>query len=383
MNELHISLAIVGALVIVGVYAFNRYQERKFRRQSERDFSGGEEDILLDPADDENPHDERREPSMEASAQPFDAVLEEIIQVAPVQATSGFSAPEREEKAVFAAVAEPEPLSAQALDEIVDYVAEIYPKEPVEATVLRELEKQFAGFSRPLRLFGRNTRSGVLEPVVVGLHTYDKLLLALQLVYRSGALAATELEDFCGRAQALADALASIIDLPDRAAALARAATLDEFCASVDVLIGMNVLIANGEAIPATKIRALAEASGMKLKADGAFHFMNDGGVPLFSLSNFEQPAFSADNIRHLSTHGVTLLLDVPVVANGARVFEQMLLLARQIADSLGGVLVDDNRRPLSDAGIAKIKQQLATIYTKMDAAGIPAGGERALRLFS
>lgn len=381
MNELHISLAIAGVLVVIGVYAFNRYQERKFRRQSERDFVGGDEDILLDQAGEETPHDERREPSMEVSAQAFDSAPEESFQAAPASAASDFSPPKAEEKAAFVAKSGAQP--TQALDEIVDYVAVVYPKEPAAAPVLLELEEKFDGFSRPLRLFGQNARTGVLELVTAGSHTYDKVLLALQLVNRSGALAAAELDDFCSRAQAFADALTAMADLPDRADALARAATLDEFCASVDVLIGMNVVNANGETIPATKIRAMAEASGMKLKADGTFHFMDDAGLSLFSLSNFEPPAFSPDNIRHLSTRGVTLLLDVPVVAHGARVFEQMLVLARQIADSLGWMLVDDNRRPLSEAGIAKIKQQLATIYAKMDAAGIPAGLDRALRLFS
>ena len=376
MNELHISLAIAGVLVVIGVYAFNRYQERKFRRQSEQDFSGGDEDILLDQVGEETLHDERREPSMEVSAQAFDSEPEEGI-----LAASDFSPPKGEEKAAF--VAKSGALPTQALDEIVDYMAAVYPKEPAAATMLLDLEKKFDAFSRPLRLFGQDARTGILELVTAGSHTYDKLFIALQLVSRSGALAAAELDDFCSRAQAFADALTGMVDLPDRAEALARAATLDEFCASVDVLIGMNVVNANGETIPATKIRAMAEASGMKLKADGTFHFVDDAGLSLFSLSNFEPPAFSADNIRHLSTRGVTLLLDVPVVANGARVFEQMLLLARQIAGSLGWMLVDDNRRPLSDAGIAKIKQQLATIYAKMDAAGIPAGLDRALRLFS
>jgi ZipA, C-terminal FtsZ-binding domain len=379
MNELHISLAIAGVLVIICVYAFNRYQERKFRRQSERDFAGGDQDVLLDSADGEL-LGERREPGMEPSAQSFGAALD-----AASLSGSDASTPKGVDKSAekMAIEAKPKSLPAQALDEIVDYVAEIYPKEADATAMLLELEKSFAGFSRPVRLFGLSARSGTLEPVMAGSHTYDKLLIAVQLVYRSGALAATELDDFCVRAKSLADALMSLVELPDRAEALARATMLDEFCATVDVLIGMNVVFANGETIPATKIRALVEASGMRLRADGAFHYMNDDGLSLFALSNFEKPAFSADNIRHLSTHGVTLLLDVPVVANGTRVFERMLALARQIADSLGGMVVDDNRRPLSEVGIAKIKQQLTTISTKMDAASIPVGGERALRLFS
>ncbi len=382
MSELHISLAIAGILVVIGIYIFNRYQERKFRRRAEQDFSGGEEDILLDRGHEEDaPFDERREPSMAFGEEPLDSVVGE-----PHAGEISFMAPEEAEmQPAGAAPALPEadrpPLAM--LDEVVDYVAAIYPKEPVAADILPELERKFDGFPRPLRLLGQNVFSGALEPVASGKHNYGKLLLVLQLVNRSGPVGAAELEDFCGRAQVLADDLAAMIDLPDRSEALARAATLDEFCASVDVLIGVNVVTANGDAIPATKVRALAEASGMKLMPDGTFHYANEDGVTLFMLTNFAPTPFSPENIRQMTTHGVTLLLDVPKVPHGARIFDQMLALARQMAGSLGGTLVDDNRRPLSDSGIAKIKGQLATIYTKMEAAGLPAGGERALRLFS
>ena len=47
------------------------------------------------------------------------------------------------------------------------------------------------------------------------------------------------------------------------------------------------------------------------------------------------------------------------------------------------GVLVDDNRRPLTDEAIGKIRHQLTGILAKMDAGQIAAGGARALRLFS
>jgi hypothetical protein len=338
---------------------------------------------LLERADEESLHEERREPSMDLAGEPFDDVEDEHV----AAETPPFAPDPPLENAggkVPASAMEAEMPAQAMLDEVVDYVAAIYPKEPVAATVLLDLEKKFAGFARSLRLLGQNVFTNSLEPVASGKHTYGKLLIVLQLVNRSGPISAAELDDFCGRTQALADDMAAMVDLPDRAAALARAATLDEFCVSVDVLIGVNVVTANGDVIPATKIRALAEASGMKLKADGAFHFTgDDNNMPLYSLTNFEPTPFSTDSIRHLSTHGVTLLLDVPKVVNGTRVFDQMLVLARQMAGSLGAMLVDDNRRPLSDAGVAKIKQQLATIYAKMDAAGIPAGGERAQRLFS
>jgi FtsZ-interacting cell division protein ZipA len=53
------------------------------------------------------------------------------------------------------------------------------------------------------------------------------------------------------------------------------------------------------------------------------------------------------------------------------------------LAAGLDGRVVDDNRSALSDAGAARIKEQLRSIHDAMASHGVPAGGSRALRLFS
>jgi FtsZ-interacting cell division protein ZipA len=388
MSELHISLAIAGILVLIGVYAYNRYQERKFRRQAEQDFDGGAQDILLDEASEEAPHEGRREPSMDMAG----ATLEEVADDTSLRkneilhfSEDDIPHSETASSAPLAPPASPDvpPPALSLLDEVVDFVAVMVPADSLVADTLPAIEETFDGYPLAARFLGQNTQTGALEPVVGGKHRYAKLLLALQLVSRNGPVGETDLEDFCARARKLADGLSVTLELPDRNEALKRAAMLDEFCAMVDVLIGVNVVTSGGEAIAATKVRALAESAGMKLKADGSFHYANDDGVTLFTLTNFAPKPFTPETIRQMTTHGVTLLLDVPRTPNGARVFDQMLVLARQMTGALGGRLVDDNRRPLTDDGIARIKAQLATIYAKMDAANLSAGGERALRLFS
>jgi hypothetical protein len=51
-----------------------------------------------------------------------------------------------------------------------------------------------------------------------------------------------------------------------------------------------------------------------------------------------------------------------------------MVQLAQALATALGGQLVDDNRRPLSDAGLASIRRTLEKVFHEMEAHGIPAG---------
>jgi len=60
-----------------------------------------------------------------------------------------------------------------------------------------------------------------------------------------------------------------------------------------------------------------------------------------------------------------------------------MLHIANGFAVALGGRLVDDNRTALSEAGIARIQEQVKSIQAAMAAQEVPAGSARALRLFS
>ena len=102
----------------------------------------------------------------------------------------------------------------------------------------------------------------------------------------------------------------------------------------------------------------------------------------MFTLSNYEPTQFLPENIKSLTTLGITFLLDVPRVANGERVFDQMTHLAKIFSNTLGGIMVDDNRVPLSDNGILRSKQQLIDIQSSMKKYKIIAGSPSALRLF-
>jgi FtsZ-interacting cell division protein ZipA len=83
------------------------------------------------------------------------------------------------------------------------------------------------------------------------------------------------------------------------------------------------------------------------------------------------------------TSQGVTLQFDVPRVPDGIKVFDGMVAFGRKLANEVGGILVDDNLRPLTDTGIEKIRTQLMHLYERMEARGVPSGSRRALRLFS
>jgi len=80
--------------------------------------------------------------------------------------------------------------------------------------------------------------------------------------------------------------------------------------------------------------------------------------------------------------NGITLLFDVPRVADGLAVFDRMTRLGFDLAWRLEGRLVDDSGRPVTEESLNRDRARLAGFYGRMEARGVPAGGERALRLF-
>jgi len=103
-------------------------------------------------------------------------------------------------------------------------------------------------------------------------------------------------------------------------------------------------------------------------------------GTPEFVVRRFDDP--QAKPAGNYFT-GITFALDLPHVENPAAAMADMVAVAESMAEKLGGQLVDDNRRPLTDAGLASIRRSLEKIVHDMEAHGTPAGSPLARRLFS
>lgn len=408
MNELQISLLVIGAIVIFAVLAFNRWQERKYRRQSEQNFPSPHDDVLLkteaspvrvEPVLDAVHVDEEIhsfEPEMAADEVDSADWHEESSDAAsPVIADTVEEAepePEAEEKSTQAAqpattpgVAHAAQVTDAAPDPSTEFIATLSAGDPISAHALVLVLQQLKSVGKPLRWLGQRHQHTDWEEVSQSAPSTEfvKLAACMQLSDRNGPARSEEVNAFCEMAQAVAANLYAVIECPDKQSALEAAIDLDQFCADVDVLIGFNVISKDGAPFAGTKLRGLAESAGMKLMPDGSFHYLNDHGAQLFSLVNLETAPFAAEAMKHLSTHGVTFLFDVPKAAGGIQAFNQMLLAARQFIGPLGALLVDDNRRELTDSGIDKIRQQLLAIYHKMEQRDTPPGSARSKRLFA
>lgn len=321
-------------------------------------------------AEQEAPPEPVRPPRMEAPplAEPVAPPTSAVPPVAP----PAFSAEELEE-------AERGP-RASGLDADTEYIARIRFATPSAANfgpMLNTLRR----IGKPLRAFGKRL-DGIWEPLTSHPRlSYDQVEIGLQLADRNGAVSHDQLDAFCRALYGFAAEEGGAVSCPDKQDALQSAKSLDMLCMEVDVLIGLNILSSDSRPFTSEVIHKEAQEAKMVLEADGSYHARDAFGHTLFTLTNQEEHPFPKDG-RGLTVHGLTLLFDVPRVAEGLAVFDRMTRFGFDLAWRLEGRLVDDNGRPVSEDNLKRDRARLASFYGRMEARGIPAGGERALRLF-
>ncbi len=426
MTDLQMGMIGLGGAAVFAVLAYNKWQEHKHRKLAEELLSARQADVLLDESalegtmlespgdaraavDDaqsraaavgapDRSDQERVEPLLRPDA---DAVVPQPHAASDVRDNASIPAFLLAGERSARPAAEPSAARPLRPDEqgpnvrelavppyllspTIDYIAAIEVSEPAGAYQICEAQRaSLARLAKPVHWIGFNEQAHEWEPIIEDSDSdYRHIRVGLQLVDRRGPVRDSDLSIFHLAMQDLATELMGFAELPLREPALQLAAQLDEFCAGIDIQIGINV-ISQGQVFPGTKLRALAESAGMTIDDDGRFARCDDEGNVLYLLINQEAQGFAAASMRTMSTHGVTFLLDVPRVANGDRVLTQMVELARRFADALHGALVDDNRRPLSDHAIEPIRRQVVQYQTAMATRQLPAGGILAQRLFS
>lgn len=366
-SELQLSLIGAGVAAVLGVWVYNKWQEYRQRKLAQRIFSSDQADVLMQaepgpvqPAGSDQPSDDdvRIEPSFPP--------VEEIEDLPESDGSEG---------------APPEDLA----DSIVDCLTRIEATELVAAPLFWAAQRKlFAALEGRLRWCGWNENSGQWQL----LHAHDaasyrRLYGALQLADRNGPITESDLSCFMDGVRQLADNFQVVADLPVAAEVLTHARSLDEFCAAVDWRIGISVVNLDGRTIAAAKLIDLATETDLWLKDDGLFHSEDAAGNTVFTLGNLGGLPFSASGLSALALSGVTLTIDVPRVVDGTRAFDALLEVSRRISATAEGTLVDDNRTPLSDEVLATIRAKIVELQEKMAAHQIPAGGRRAMRLYS
>jgi hypothetical protein len=368
MNDLQVALIAVGAAGVAGVWGYNKWQERQQGKLAQKVFRGGQADALLPAKEDvppvtaEIPTDsndaaERLEPMMAASG------------IATGRETEGGDRP---------------PLPTELVDEVADCVVRIDFVEPVHAPGLWAGQSRWAShITKPMSWLGFDQSAGEWQLISANdAGRYKVVYAALQLADRQGAVTDAELSVFLDGVWELAGQCSGVVGMPKRDDVLMTARNLDDFCANVDLQLGVNIVGAN-EPLAGPRLQELAEGAGLRLLNDGCFHYLDNAGLTRFTLANIGAELFDPASMASLATHGVTLSMDVPRVPEGPAAFDALIAVARPLTEALGGILVDSQGNPLTAEMVASIRAKIAEIQARMAHHQIVAGSVRALRLFA
>jgi hypothetical protein len=409
MTDFQMSLIAAGGVFVVGVISYNKWQEYKARKSVERAFASSHDDVLMKSgaapaAPAEAAAADRQEPVLDANADaPFaelsgaDALAEPVVHAPPPEPSGvavgggapGVPSAGAASGAAMAALdplaglpgARPDTSPAQLAENLVDPLIDCLIPLNIEGAlrgdkILPALLKLRRVGNKPVHFVGLAV-NGDWEPIVHG-GVYTKLQAGVQLATRTTALNELEYSEMVTRLRAVADEIGAEPEVPDMIEVMSEAKNLHRFVAGHDAQLGVNLASKGAPWAMSTLIGAL-ENQGFDVRPDGRFAMPdkegNAGGV-LFTLS-------TNVNLGADTTSRLTLLLDVPCVAPAHDGFGKMVACAKSLEQRLDAAIVDDFDQPLSDQALDEIAGQVREFYQEMEAADIPAGSTRALRLFS
>jgi hypothetical protein len=355
---------IGGAVVFVGaVFVYNKWQEHKARKSVERAFSSEHDDVLMRSG--AAPETPRQEPSFELGG-----------------SAAGGNAPRMEpaldEPAPLVSIDDDAAAAAERATSLVDPLIDCLIPLQLEIAVrgdkiLPVLHTLRHVGNKPIHYIGLAV-SGDWEPIAHG-GVYTKLQAGVQMASRTTALNELEYSELVTRLRTVADEIGAEPEIPDMIEVMGEAKALHRFVAGHDAQLGVN-LKSNGAPWAISTLIGALEKQGFDVRPDGRYAMPDGDGGVLFTLST--NVTLGADTTSHL-----TLLLDVPVVAPARDGFGSMVACARTLVARLDATIVDDSNQPLLDEALSEINGQVREFYQEMDAADIPAGSTRALRLFS
>jgi FtsZ-interacting cell division protein ZipA len=383
MSSLQLGLIVAGVALVVAVIVYNAWQERRLKRSLAK---------ARAPADrsDGGPAPRvagRVEPTLGAQRDVAKGISAEASGVAlgTSEAESASPSDALVRAAPPAGLGPNRAASNQTPqpDHEIECLISLQPAAPVAAGAIAA--GLHARIGKALRWFGRRDARSDWERLASDSQgRFADIVACMLLADRNGAASRPQLDTFARVVGDIAPSLPAAFTPPDIARELARAESLDRLCAELDIQIGLTVQMRDAASIAGTRLRGVAEASGFRLSPAGRFEFVQEEtGAVLFTLQNLRPDPFSAETLRLTATNGVVFLLDVARLPDPVRVFDQMKLAARRLAATLGAELVDDNRRPLDDAALAAIREQVDTAADALRTVHIEPGSARALALFS
>ena len=352
MSEFQLSLLIIGAVVVVAVYGYGYWQQWRYRRSLGSAFVANQE-----PAN-----------------------TKAYFRSKSGQGAGDVLVQDGERHLISDAGRD---TSVQP-DERSEYIVSMTLKFPLNSQALESFLKRRFDYGKTIQACGCNVATGEWERLIPeSTASYSAFKICLQLVDRNGAISDTRLADFRELLGEIGRKLDADLVLPLVDTAIERARELDKFCAEVDQMIGINLSPASARVLFASEVAHVATQVGMSLQADGSFHQFDEDGATLFTLGVSDGTPFQHHTLDQMQVGSMTFLLDIPRVNQPAKRFDEMTMLAMEVATALGATLVDDQSIVLGKAALTQIREQVESVEKRMLAGGLVPGSAHSLRLFS
>lgn len=356
MNSLHVVLLLIGAVLLVALFVYNKWQEGQALKRMDASMRQGVGDALLGETPSRRAPS-RIEPRLDSGEGQVSSTPEPHTESAePIELAAPPGAPH---------------VDGWAEDPLLDFVLELRCSHAFDGVAALEARAQLDRLALPLP-----THLAVWDPKAQHWTApdrfgfYSEVLASVQMATRRQVLSEIEASRFVSAVQQIALTIDADFDAPEMGRLVAQAADLDASCARFDVQITLT-LEAQGGPMDGAVVNAAAEDAGFVAGVPAQWQKRDAQGRLLSTLT---ATSLLADRLA--------LTLDVPLAPGDGSALAALFTAAHQLAARLNARIVDDNGRPVDANAQGTIGAELVKLYEEMRAAGIEPGGPRAQRLY-